>query len=157
MSTAEIYNYVKVNDQVITGGQPTEEQIRAAAAEGFVSVINLATFDPDYSLEDEKSLVKGLGMSYYPIPVVWENPQESDFEAFDQVMQQLPEGKTLIHCAANYRVTAFYGLYALKNLGWTETQFEAFRGQIWQGSHIPVWERFISQVKQKIVTGRKSR
>jgi protein tyrosine phosphatase (PTP) superfamily phosphohydrolase (DUF442 family) len=153
MSTEEIYNYLKVNNQIILGGQPTEEQIRAAAAEDFSTVINLATFDTHYSLKDEEGLVKALGMRYYPIPVDWENPKESDFEAFEQTMKQIPEGKTLIHCAANFRVTAFYGLFGMKNLGWSAAQMEAFRGAIWKESHHPVWERFISQMKRKITGG----
>jgi hypothetical protein len=33
MSTTDIYNYRKVNDRISTGGQPTEEQLRSAAAE----------------------------------------------------------------------------------------------------------------------------
>ena len=50
-------------------------------------------------------------MTYHHIPVVWDDPHESDFDAFERVMQALPEGKTLIHCAANFRATAFYSLY----------------------------------------------
>jgi len=42
MSTADIYHYLQVSDQLITAGQPTEDQLRAAAAEGFAQVINLA-------------------------------------------------------------------------------------------------------------------
>ena len=151
MSIEDIYNYLKVNDQIITGGQPTEEQLRAAAAEGFSVVINLATFDPHYSLKNEEALVRALGMRYHPIPVDWENPKESDFETFEQTLKQLPEGKLLIHCAANFRVTAFYGLYAMKNLGWNAVQMEAFRAAIWKESHYPVWEKFITQMKQKII------
>lgn len=154
MSTTEIYNYLQVNDQIITGGQPTEDQLRSAAAEGITTVINLATFDPGHSLEDEAGLAHSLGMAYYPIPVEWGNPKDSDFAAFERVMEQLPAGetpgKTLIHCAANFRVTAFYALYAQKHLGWSEAQADAFRAQIWQGSHYPVWERFIAHVKAQV-------
>jgi protein tyrosine phosphatase (PTP) superfamily phosphohydrolase (DUF442 family) len=149
MSTEEIYNFIKVNDQIINGGQPTAEQLRAAAVEGFTAVINLATFDPSYSLEDEEGLVHSLGMAYYPIPVDWENPTESDFEIFERTLNQLPEGRTLIHCAANFRVTAFYALYAQKNLGWTEAEAEEFRAAIWKGSHYPVWEKFIARMREK--------
>jgi cell division protein FtsI/penicillin-binding protein 2 len=60
--------------------------------------------------------------------VDWEAPKLSDFEAFESVMQELPFGKTLVHCAANFRVTAFYSLYALKHLGWSEAQADAFPG-----------------------------
>ncbi len=151
MSTQEIYHYIKVNDLLITAGQPTEEQLRDAAAEGFTTVINLATINPRYSLEDEGGLVKGLGMVYHPIPVEWDAPKESDFTAFDTIFQHLAVQKTLIHCAANFRVTAFYSLYALKRLGWTETQADDFRAAIWQGSDYPVWEAFIRQIKDKIL------
>jgi protein tyrosine phosphatase (PTP) superfamily phosphohydrolase (DUF442 family) len=89
-------------------------------------------------------------MAYTHIPVDWENPKENDFEVFDQSMKQLATSKVLVHCAANYRVTAFYSLYAQKNLGWSEEQAEAFRGQIWKGSHYPVWEEFIGRMRAKI-------
>jgi protein tyrosine phosphatase (PTP) superfamily phosphohydrolase (DUF442 family) len=151
MSTEAIRNYRKVGDQLITGGQPTEQQLRDAADEGVRTVINLATLDPRYALADEAGLVQSLGMAYHHIPVDWENPLPSDFAAFEQVIQTLPAGTTLIHCAANYRVTAFYALYALKHLGWSEGQAEAFRASIWQGSDYPIWERFIADIKAQIV------
>jgi protein tyrosine phosphatase (PTP) superfamily phosphohydrolase (DUF442 family) len=150
MATQDIYNFIQLNETLSTGGQPTEDQIRSAAVEGFTTVINLATFDPGRSLEDEAGLVQSLGMLYYAIPVVWSNPQNSDFAAFEKVMQQLPTGKTLLHCAANFRVTAFYSLYALKHLGWSQAQAEAFRAQIWEGSEDPVWEQFISSLTKLI-------
>ena len=147
MSTQDIYNYRQVNDQISTGGQPTEEQLRAAAAEGFTTVINLATIDPRYSLADEAGLVQSLGMAYHHIPVEWENPQAGDFAAFENVMHQLSTGKTLIHCAANFRVSAFYSLYALKHLGWSKAQAAEFRAPIWAGSDYPIWEKFIDEIK----------
>ncbi len=150
MSTEEIYNYRFVNDQISTGGQPSEEQLRSAAADGFKTIINLATINPRYSLADEAGLVRSLGMTYHHIPVEWENPQESDFAAFEAVMQAQPAGKILIHCAANFRVTAFYSLYAMKHLGWAEAQADQFRASIWAGSDYPIWEKFIGDMKSKV-------
>lgn len=150
MSTQDIYNYLQVNDQLITGGQPSEEQLRSAAAEGFITVINLATYNPGHSLEDEDGLVQSLDMAYFHIPVDWSAPKESDFQAFERVMQQPANGKTLVHCAANFRVTAFYSLYAIKHLGWSEAQADAFRAAIWTGSNYPIWEAFIDHVKSRI-------
>ena len=49
-----IRGYKKVNDRAITAGQPTEEQLKAAAADGFKTVINLATIDPRYSLKERE-------------------------------------------------------------------------------------------------------
>ena len=150
MTTQAIYNYIQVNETLSTGGQPTEDQLRSAVTEGFTTVINLATIDDGKSLEDEAGLVRSLGMTYYAIPVEWNNPQTSDFTAFEQLMRQLPTGKTLLHCAANFRVTAFYSLYALKHLGWLQAQAEAFRAQIWAGSKYPVWEQFIGDLTKQI-------
>jgi uncharacterized protein (TIGR01244 family) len=150
MSTQTIYNYLKVGEHFSTAGQPTEEQLVSAAREGFRTVINLAPNDPRYSLADEAGLVRSLGMAYHHIPVPWDNPQESDFEAFERVMQALPEGRTLIHCAANFRATAFYSLYALKHLGWSVTQADELRAPIWQGSDNPVWEIFIHHIEARI-------
>jgi protein tyrosine phosphatase (PTP) superfamily phosphohydrolase (DUF442 family) len=151
MSTSDIYNYLQVNDHISTGGQPTEAQLQAAAAEGFAAVINLATYEPGHSLEDEAGLVQALGMAYYPIPVEWTHPKESDFAEFERTLDQLSQQKTLIHCAANFRVTAFYSLYAQRRLGWSATQADDFRAQIWQGSQYPVWKQFIARIRAQPV------
>ena len=150
MSTQKIYNYRRVSDQIITGGQPTEQDLQAAADEGFRTVINLAPVNPQSALYDEATLVRALGMAYHHLPVEWANPTASDFAAFEQVMSALPPEKTLIHCAANFRATAFYSLYALKHLGWPVAEADAFRDSIWQGSEYPVWEAFIGDMKAQL-------
>ena len=157
MSTADIYNYRRVNDRVCTGGQPSEEQLRSAAAEGFQTVVNLATINPRYSLDDEAGLIHSLGMTYHHIPVDWENPQASDFAGFESIMQDHRQDKVLVHCAANFRVTAFYSLYAMKHLGWTEAQADEFRASIWAGSNYPIWEKFIGDIKETINANSESR
>ena|SRR5579871_3210366 len=146
MNVAEIYNAIPVNDQLLTSGQPTEDQLKAASADGFARVINLAPFEPGRSLPDEAGLVRSLHMTYIHIPVVWAEPKQSDFERFEQAMSQA-DSKTLVHCVANFRVTAFYSLYAQKHLGWSEEQADTFRAQIWQGSNNPVWNDFIDKIK----------
>jgi protein tyrosine phosphatase (PTP) superfamily phosphohydrolase (DUF442 family) len=147
MKSESIYHYLEVDDQLITGGQPTEEQLRAVADEGFRTVINLAPISPRYSLEDEPGLVESLGMQYHHIPVDWDRPTAGDFSAFEMLMQALPAGKTLIHCAANFRVTAFYSLFAQKHLGWSKAKADEFRASIWQGSDYPIWETFIGDMQ----------
>ncbi len=147
MGVDEIYNAIRVNERLLTAGQPTEDQLRALAADGFTRVINLAPFEPGHSLPDEAGLVRSLNMDYVNIPVIWTDPKPSDFEAFEQALSQTPPPKTLLHCVANFRVTAFYSLYAQKHLGWSEAQADAFRARIWQGSSYPIWEAFITDMK----------
>ena len=145
MSTEEIFNYVKVDDRISTAGQPTENQLRDAAAEGFTTIINLAPVNPPYTPANEAGLARELGLNYIHIPVAWNNPTDADFAAFERAMNETAGDRTLIHCAANFRVTAFYTLYARKHLGWSEAQAAALRDRIWAGSDYPVWEAFIAR------------
>jgi hypothetical protein len=66
-------------------------------------------------------------------------------------MAELPPGsRALVHCAANFRVSAFHGLYAMKHLGWSVERAEAFRAPIWDSSDDPVWEAFILQMQHRL-------
>jgi uncharacterized protein (TIGR01244 family) len=149
MSTQDIYNFKQITDHIITAGQPTEEQLRAAAAEGFETVINLATFSKGYSLPDEAALVQELGMRYIAIPVEWGDPQKSDFAAFEEAMHTAVHHKTLIHCAANYRVTAFYSLYAMKHQGWTADQADELMSHVWIEGEYPIWDQFVEEMREE--------
>lgn len=150
MAFEAIYNTIQVSDTIWTSGQPTEDQLRSVATEGVHTVINLAPYEPGGSLANEAEIVGSLGMTYHHIPVVWEEPKETDFAAFERVMATIGTDKTLIHCIANFRVTAFYSLYAYKHLGWSQDQVEAFRAPIWSGSDVPVWQVFIERMQTKI-------
>ncbi len=151
MSSRDIYRFLQIDERLATAGQPTEEQIRSAAAEGFEAVINLAPAEPVRTLANEAGVVKQAGMAYYHIPVEWENPLVSDFVAFEKIFQQVEGKKTLIHCVANLRVSAFYSLYALKHLDWTEEQAAQFRLRMWQGKDNPIWDEFIRQMTDNIL------
>ncbi len=145
MSVEDIFNYIPVNDRLSTAGQPTEEQLREVAAAGFTAIINLAPVNPPYTPADEAGLAGALGLRYVYLPVDWSNPTDGDFAAFEAAMGQLAAEKLFIHCMANFRVTAFYSLYAQKRLGWSGAQAEAFRARIWAGSDYPIWEAYIAR------------
>jgi protein tyrosine phosphatase (PTP) superfamily phosphohydrolase (DUF442 family) len=147
MSSLEIYNAIQISEQITTAGQPSVQQLRELPVEGFNAVINLATHASDNALADEGELVRSLGLHYTHIPVDWENPQVSNFSQFEAAMAALPAGRVLIHCAANYRVTAFYSLYAQKHLGWSSEQAASLRSAIWQDSQYPVWQAFIADIQ----------
>lgn len=150
MSTKEIYNFKEVNEQILTSGQPTEAQLTAAASEGVQTVINLTTFSPSYSLPDEAGLVASLGMAYVHIPIPWDNPQKTHFEQFEQAMKTAENSKTLIHCAANYRVTAFFSLYAMKHLGWSAKQADELMAHVWIPGQYPIWDEFVQERRAEL-------
>jgi protein tyrosine phosphatase (PTP) superfamily phosphohydrolase (DUF442 family) len=122
MSEQDIKNDCEADALVSMGGQPTEDQLRALAHGAVQVVINLAPINPRYSLEDEAASVRALGMAYHHIPFEWSAPTPGDFASFEAILSQLSGQRVFIHCAANFRATAFYGLYALKRLGWSDAQ-----------------------------------
>ena len=107
----KILNYVKINELISTSGQPKIEELESIANEGFEVVINLAVLVTSNALENEDKIVSSLNMSYIHIPVDFENPKLSDLKLFLNILQALGANKVWIHCAKNYRVSAFMYVY----------------------------------------------
>lgn len=148
MTVTSIYNYKEIDKNLATGGQPNEEQLAAAAEAGFTLVINLAPDDPRYSLPDEAGSVSGLGMGYVHIPVDFAAPSRDDYLAFRNTMDASSGQKRLVHCAANYRVTAFFSIYGEERLGWDSATAEGFIHEEWQPDE--TWQRFLDERRQEI-------
>jgi len=145
-SIAEARNFRALDDaRLLTAGQPTEDQLADAARHGVQVVINLALHDdPRYSLRDEAGTVRALGMEYVHIPVQFSSPTENDLRAFCAAMDAHKGEKVLVHCAANFRVTAFIGLYRIIRDGWTrEKAFEPMKS-VWEPDE--VWKTFIAKM-----------
>ena len=107
----KILNYIKINELISTSGQPKIEELELIANEGFEVVINLAVLVTSNALENEDKIVSSLNMSYIHIPVDFENPKLSDLKLFLNILQALGANKVWIHCAKNYRVSAFMYVY----------------------------------------------
>jgi len=145
---SDIYNYRAVDARLSTSGQPTEDELRAVAREGFEVVINLALHDdPRYSLRDETGLVQSLGMRYVHIPVQFAAPTEADLDAFIAAMAQHRARRILVHCAANKRVTSFLGLYRVIQQGWREEEAFALMHSVWEPD--AVWASFIAAMLER--------
>lgn len=140
-----IYNYRAVDESLCTSGQPSEAQLRSIAEAGFTAVINLALHDdPRYSLPDEPSLVRSLGMAYVHIPVQFSAPTEANLLEFFAAMEAQESEKVWVHCAANMRVSAFIGLYRVIKQGWEHERAFALMNGLWQPNE--VWSSFISSM-----------
>lgn len=143
-SLADARSFRRVSDRLATAGQPSEAQLAAAAEEGVEIVINLALHDdPRYSLADERGSVESLGMSYVHIPVQFAAPTETDLLTFCDAMDAAGERHVLVHCAANFRVTAFLGLYRVIRLGWSEEAAFDLMRSVWEPDD--VWNAFIEE------------
>lgn len=135
-----IRNFRRLDEWVATGGQPTAEQFRELAALGTRAVINLALPTSTYALPDEPELVNSLGMAYVPIPVVFEAPRAEDFDRFCVELANRRGQKVFVHCALNYRVSAFVGLYRVRHGGDPAGAWAEMR-TIWEPDQ--VWSRFL--------------
>src|SRR5438046_5273235 len=130
-SFSDIYNFRQVSPDLVSSGQPREHQLAAIAAAGYNVIINLALHDdPRYSLPDEATSVRALGLEYVHIPVQFGAPSESDLERFFEAMEQYATERIWVHCAANMRVSAFLGLYRTLRQGWQDPQALAPRYEI---------------------------
>ncbi|HEX3904589.1 MAG TPA: protein tyrosine phosphatase family protein [Polyangia bacterium] len=145
MSLGEIKNFVEVGDMIATGGQPSESQLKDVASAGYQVVINLGLLDPKYCLPDEAGLVAGLGMEYHHIPVVFTDPKPGDFRRFSDVMASHGTHKIFIHCALNWRVSAFVALYGEVRLGWPRPTANSHMRTFWEPND--VWTKFVQECR----------
>lgn len=122
-----ILNYIKVNDSISTAGQPTIEQFNTVAENGFDVVINLALHTTNSALNNEDYIVSENGMSYFHIPVSWEQPEEERLELFLSLLEVLQKAKKkiFIHCTKNYRVSIFMHKYKERVLKEEDVKFVA--------------------------------
>jgi protein tyrosine phosphatase (PTP) superfamily phosphohydrolase (DUF442 family) len=138
---SDIYNFLAVSDDLGTAGQPTAEQLAAVKEAGYDVVINLALGATPRDLPHEADLVTGQGMEYIHIPVVFDNPTETDLARFFAAMDENHDKKRFVHCIANMRVSAFVFLYRVLRQGMEPEEARAMMQKIWQPN--AVWQQFI--------------
>ena len=109
-------NEQKISDKISIGGALRDGDAQDLENRGFVTVINLMT--PDESSDGEEKLVKGVGMTYAPIPVAPNTLDDITVARFLQVVES-STGPVAVHCKSGGRA----GLMALVALaiehGWS--------------------------------------
>jgi len=149
---AGIPRFLKISDQVWTGGQPWEEHFPKLKDAGIKVVINLRPHaENEGALEEAK--VKALGMAYFNIPVVGNEPDELDADDFLKLTdEQLKNGPVFIHCAVGSRVGAFWMIRRVLRDGWDfdKAAEEANRiGMRSQGRMFDFAKEYIEKKKKK--------
>lgn len=149
MKFTQITNFLQLDDTHYTGGQPTAEQFSDAARQGIQLVINLALATSDHALPDEPGLARSLGMEHIHIPVLWDSPQPADLERFMDAMDANQDKNILVHCAMNYRATAFLALWRVLRQGWSVDDAFAPQRKTWNLEEYPVWKTFVEKTLSK--------
>jgi uncharacterized protein (TIGR01244 family) len=141
-SIEQIFNYVRISEDLGTSGQPSALELQKIRDAGFSTVINLAPHDAENSLRNEATIVTDLGLRYVHIPVDFRNPTERDFAAFTTAMSDVAGTSVWVHCAANMRVSAFVYKYRRDVLGADNELAIKDLHKIWEP--FGVWKTFVN-------------
>lgn len=146
MSIEDSYNFRRVDDSLTTSGVVGEGVLRGLADEGYEAVVNLLPDDSQYAVPDEREIVEAQGIAYVHIPVDFGNPTEVDLDRFVETMDSFRSRKAHVHCAANFRVSAFLSVYEVRKGNWTESEARAFVSDIWDPAEHPPWSALLDRM-----------
>jgi len=122
--SAPIRNFLRINEQFCTGGQPRLEHLEQLKAEGVKAIINLRQ-PSEHRAAEEEAKAKELGLRYFNIPVAYGNPKEEQATEFLKVTDDPENRPAFIHCTAAIRVGAFWMIRRVLRDGWKLEDAEA--------------------------------
>lgn len=138
------YNFRKITERLTTSGSVTREQLTSLKSLGYETLINLLPDDNKHALPEERELVESQQIEYIHIPVDWNVPTEENYAVFAAAAQNTGDRKTHIHCAANWRVSAFYSVYAIDRDIWDQKTAKTHIENMWNPNDFPAWKQFLA-------------
>src|SRR5215203_2777927 len=143
----EIRNFLRVNKDFCTGGQPKLEHLEKLKADGVKSIINLRQ-PSEHRAAEEEAKAKELGLRYFNIPVAYGNPNEDQVAEFLKLTDDPANLPMFIHCTAAIRVGAFWMIRRALRDGWKidDAQAEAEKVGLRESPH---WVEFARQYIEK--------
>jgi uncharacterized protein (TIGR01244 family) len=112
-----IKNFLRVNKEFCTGGQPSLQHLEQLKAEGVKAIINLRQ-PTEYAAAEEEAKIKALGLRYFNIPVSPTDPKDEQAEAFLKITDDPANRPAFIHCRSGARVAAFWMIRRVLRDGW---------------------------------------
>jgi uncharacterized protein (TIGR01244 family) len=103
----DIRNFLQVTAEFCTGGQPRPEHFARLEADGVKAVLNLRQ-PTEHRADEERQAVEAAGLSYFNIPVNYQNPSDADVDLFLKITDDAANRPMFIHCTAAIRVGAFW-------------------------------------------------
>jgi uncharacterized protein (TIGR01244 family) len=112
-----IQNFLRVNEQICTGGQPSMNDLAKLKAEGVKAIINLRQ-PSEYNFGEEAARAKELGLHSFHIPVNPAEPKDEQVDEFLKVTADPQNRPAFIHCRTANRVGAFWMIRRVLVDGW---------------------------------------
>lgn len=112
----KIKNFGQMDERFFRGARPKEEDLKALAAMGIKTVIDLT----DNSREKEQPAAEAAGLRYINIPMIDKGyPPIEQINEFMKVVNDPETGKFFVHCAGGRHRTGVVGaVYRFQNSGW---------------------------------------
>lgn len=142
------YNFRIASDRVSTSGIVPAGALAQLSDEGVTAVINLLPSDSEHAVENEAALVTAQGLTYIHLPVDWNEPTAADFNQFSDAMAELSGKRIHVHCAANFRVSGFYAVWAEQQGLWNRSQANDFIADVWDPTEHPQWAELLTNLRQ---------
>ncbi len=146
-----IRNFLRVNKEFCTGGQPRTEHLAKLKEEGVKAIINLRP-PGEHRAEEERAEAERLGLRYFTIPVVYGEPKEEQATEFLRLTDDPANRPAFIHCAGAIRVGAFWMIRRVLRDGWTieEAEKEAEKIGLREAPHLNEFARaYIEKHRKK--------
>jgi uncharacterized protein (TIGR01244 family) len=106
MSEIDIPDAREVGGDVLSGGQPSREQLRTARAQGYRTIVNLRP-DGEFNDYDEAEAVREEGMHYVHIPVAGPGDlSPGNARKLDDALGGGDATPAMVHCGSGNRVGA---------------------------------------------------
>lgn len=143
-----IQNFLKINTEFCSGGQPTAAHLAELKAQGITAVINLRTVgEAGFDAPAEEADVKKLGMKYFHIPVSNQAPKDEQATEFLKITDDAKNRPVFIHCGSANRVGAFFMIRRVLRDGMT---FDAAKAEATKiGLRSAALEEFAKQYIEK--------
>ena len=110
-SALEMQNPNVVDRSILTGGQPSRDDLARLKEEGYGVIINLRTSEESQDFNEAEE-VEALSMTYVQIPVgVPGGLSRENAEELDRVLNQ-SKRPALVHCGSGNRAGALFALRA---------------------------------------------
>ena len=136
-------NFMWINDQFCTAGQPSFEDLKNLKKKGLKGVLNLKIPGESTILEQEKQHAETLRLKYFNIPVDSSNLQNTQVDQFLSIVKDTTNRPLLIHCQSANRVGAFWMIYRVVIDQWAREKAEKEAHKI--GLRSPILAQFAYQ------------
>jgi uncharacterized protein (TIGR01244 family) len=133
-SASSIRNFLRINSDFCTGGQPKMDELAKLKADGVKTIINLRPPSEYAESAQEEALAKQLGLRYFNIPVVFNDPKDDQATEFLKLTDDPANRPAFIHCTAAIRAGAFWMIRRVLRDHWTVEDAQAEAAKVGLGS-----------------------